>query len=227
MPMKTLCSDEPLDPEAREVWRKKRVVIVEEHASIRQMLAMTLRLESNIEIVGEAGTGLQAMDVCRRTQPDGVILDLLLPELCGIEVLHRLRHEWPKLRVLVYTGARHQPTLLSALRGKPHGFVQKSDSLETLREAVRVVMGGGTYLTPFIKGLVRGRMMDELHEVTAREREVLQMVAEGRSSKEVATRLGIAMKTVEHHRAHVMEKLGLHDVASLTRFAIHTGLVAA
>lgn len=206
---------------------KKRVVIVDDHTSIRQMLVVILRLESNVEIVGEAGTGLQAMEVCRRTQPDVVILDLLLPELCGTEILKRLRHEWPKLRFLVYSGALHQQVLLSALRERPHGFVQKSDSLEALREALRIVMDGGTYLTPFLTGLTRGPMMDELHEVTLREREVLQMVAEGRSSKEVAARLGIAMKTVENHRAHLMEKLGLHDVASLTRFAIHTGLIAA
>jgi DNA-binding NarL/FixJ family response regulator len=185
-----------------------------------------LRRQLGIAIVAETSGGLQAIEVCLRIRPDLLIMDLVLPELGGIEVLRRLRNVWPKLRVLIYSGDALQSTFLAALRSRPQGFVQKSDSLETLQEALRIVMDGGSYLTPFITNLLDVSLPDELRGLTAREREVVQMVAEGRSSKEIAGLLGIAPRTVEHHRVHVRHKLGLRDVASLTRFAIRAGLIA-
>ena len=203
-----------------------RVMIADNQLSVRQMLGTMLRLQPGIAIVAETSGGLQAIEVCLRIRPDLLIMDLVLPELGGIEVLRRLRNVWPKLRVLIYSGDALQSTFLAALRSRPQGFVQKSDSWETVEEALRIVMGGGSYLTPFITNLLDVSLPDELRGLTAREREVVQMVAEGRSSKEIAGLLGVASRTVEHHRVHVRHKLGLRDVASLTRFAIRAGLIA-
>ena len=203
-----------------------RVMIADNQLSVRQMLGTMLRRQPGIAIVAETSGGLQAIEVFLRIRPDLLIMDLVLPELGGIEVLRRLRNVWPKLRVLIYSGDALQSTFLAALRSRPQGFVQKSDSLETVEEALRIVMGGGSYLTPFITNLLDVSLPDELRGLTAREREVVQMVAEGRSSKEIAGLLGVASRTVEHHRVHVRHKLGLRDVASLTRFAIRAGLIA-
>ncbi len=203
-----------------------RVMIADNQLSVRQMLGTMLRRQPGIAIVAETSGGLQAIEVCLRIRPDLLIMDLVLPELGGIEVLRRLRNVWPKLRVLIYSGDALQSTFLAALRSRPQGFVQKSDSWETVEEALRIVMGGGSYLTPFITNLLDVSLPDELRGLTAREREVVQMVAEGRSSKEIAGLLGVASRTVEHHRVHVRHKLGLRDVASLTRFAIRAGLIA-
>ena len=202
-----------------------RVMIADNQLSVRQMLGTMLRRQPGIAIVAETSGGLQAIEVCLRIRPDLLIMDLVLPELGGIEVLRR-RNVWPKLRVLIYSGDALQSTFLAALRSRPQGFVQKSDSWETVEEALRIVMGGGSYLTPFITNLLDVSLPDELRGLTAREREVVQMVAEGRSSKEIAGLLGVASRTVEHHRVHVRHKLGLRDVASLTRFAIRAGLIA-
>ena len=203
-----------------------RVMIADNQLSVRQMLGTMLRRQPGIAIVAETSGGLQAIEVCLRIRPDLLIMDLVLPELGGIEVLRRLRNVWPKLRVLIYSGDALQSTFLAALRSRPQGFVQKSDSWETVEEALRIVMGGGSYLTPFITNLLDVSLPDELRGLTAREREVVQMVAEVRSSKEIAGLLGVASRTVEHHRVHVRHKLGLRDVASLTRFAIRAGLIA-
>ena len=203
-----------------------RVMIADNQLSVRQMLGTMLRRQPGIAIVAGTSGGLQAIEVCLRIRPDLLIMDLVLPELGGIEVLRRLRNVWPKLRVLIYSGDALQSTFLAALRSRPQGFVQKSDSWETVEEALRIVMGGGSYLTPFITNLLDVSLPDELRGLTAREREVVQMVAEGRSSKEIAGLLGVASRTVEHHRVHVRHKLGLRDVASLTRFAIRAGLIA-
>ena len=203
-----------------------RVMIADNQLSVRQMLGTMLRRQPGIAIVAETSGGLQAIEVCLRIRPDLLIMDLVLPELGGIEVLRRLRNVWPKVRVLIYSGDALQSTFLAALRSRPQGFVQKSDSWETVEEALRIVMGGGSYLTPFITNLLDVSLPDELRGLTAREREVVQMVAEGRSSKEIAGLLGVASRTVEHHRVHVRHKLGLRDVASLTRFAIRAGLIA-
>jgi DNA-binding NarL/FixJ family response regulator len=206
---------------------KTRVVIVDDHVSIRQMLGLVLEREGPYEVVGQAGTGFEALKVCRKVKPRLVILDLVLPELSGVEVLHTLRAELRESRFMVYSGTMSRVLIVEALQARPHGFVHKTDALPTFCEALRAVAGGCSYFTPFAT-----KFMDEERGASAtasllteRERAVLQMVAEGRSNKEMAERLVLSAKTVEHHRAHVMEKLGVRDVAGLTRVAIRQGLV--
>lgn len=205
---------------------KKRVVLVDDHVAIRQMLACILRYEGGYLVTGEATTGLQAIDLLRLSPPDIVILDLILPELCGIEVLRRVRAEWPQIRVLIFSGVTDRHRIIRTLQCRPHGFIAKGDSLDTVREAVRVVAEGGTYFTPFATELLSDSWNPESRELTAREQEILQLVAESRSSKEIAHRLGLSTKTVENHRAHIMQKLHRHDIASLTRYAVQQGLVS-
>jgi len=208
---------------------KTHVVLVDDHVSIREMLAILLVREGPYEVVGEAGTGFQALRVCQKCRPRLVIMDLALPEMNGVEVIRSLRAQDTEARVLIYSGAQNRELILAGLREGPHGFVHKLDGLGTLREALRIVAAGGTYFTPFATATLdaaRGRSMAE-RNLTSQERAVLQMIAEGFSSKEMAERLGVAPKTVDNHRAHLMEKLDLHNVAKLTRYALRLGVVTS
>jgi DNA-binding NarL/FixJ family response regulator len=204
---------------------KKRVMLVDNHVATRQMLACNLRHESRYEVVGEVDTGRQALAICRTSAPDLVILELALPELCGIEVMRRLRTTVPSPRLLVFSAAMERELVTGALRCRPHGFISKQESLQTLYEAIQVVMSGGLYFTPFAASLSQEVIGDSSSTLTSREREILQMIAESHSSKEIAAQLNLAVKTVENHRAHIMEKLHLHDVAGLTRYAVRQGMV--
>ncbi len=206
---------------------KTRVVVIDEHVSVRQMLALVLAREGPYEVVGEAGTGFEALKVCRKLHPQLVVLDLMLPEMNGVEVLRTLRSEMRESRFIVYSGTLSRALIIEAIQARPHGFVHKSDTLPTFCEALRAVAGGCCYFTPLAT-----KLLDEERYaapitslLTGRERAVLQMIAEGMSNKEMASRFSIAPKTVEHHRAQVMHKLGMHDVATLTRYAVRLGLV--
>lgn len=208
---------------------KKRIVIVDDHTSVRDMLACILANDSNYEIVGHASTGLAGMKVCASLRPDVAVLDLLLPELCGVELTRRLLADQPGIRVLVYSGTVNPVLIIDALKCRPHGFVAKSDTLQTFRDALAAVCAGRSYFTPFATTLLYESMASPhgapIH-LSGREREILQLVAEGRSSKEIANVLGSAVKTVENQRAHLMEKLHMHDIASLTRYAVKLGVVS-
>jgi len=207
---------------------KTRIVLVDDHASVRDMLVCILKREPGYEVVGEAGTGLAALRVCEQTQPDLVILDLILPELSGLEIIRRMTAAMPAVRLLVYSGAMHQAQIIDALKSHPHGYVAKSDSLQTLRDAIAVVTAGGRYFSQcaacFLSVAGEPQCPDATG-LTCREREILQLVAEGGSNKEIAQRLGVSCKTVENHRARLMGKLQIHDVATLTRYAVCQGIV--
>lgn len=208
---------------------KTSVVLIDDHASVRQMLALMLASEDGYEVAGEACGGMEAMKLCAKTRPAMVVVDLQLPEMSGVEVILRLREEMREVRVLVYSGAQHRGLTLAALRARPHGFVHKQDSLATLREALRAVNAGCRYFTPFASRLLDdslGAPHSGWDSLTERERVVLQMIGEGRTSKEAADLLAISAKTVEHHRSTLMQKLGRRDIAGLTRAAVRHGLVS-
>jgi DNA-binding NarL/FixJ family response regulator len=207
---------------------KKSIVIVDDHVSIRDMLVWILMREASYEVIGEAGSGLEAMKVCAMCQPDLLILDLLLPCISGVEVLRRVRKELPRTRVLIYSGACNGELIREALRERPHGYVEKLEGLKILRTAISTVTGGGCYFGAAATHLlsISPPSYSAASELSRREREILQMIAEGRSSKEMSGLLRVALKTVENHRANLMAKLHLHDVASLTRYAACRGMVA-
>lgn len=205
---------------------KKRLMMVDPQKSVREMLGVILAQRFSFEVVAETSSGLEALELCRRQKPDLVIAELALPEVCGTEVLRRIRLARLGTRTLIYSGVTDPLRIRRALIEKPHGFVSKADPLATVLQATRTVMEGGVYVSAALTGSwhCAPPETDASASLTEREREVLQMVAEGQSSKEIAARLSLSRKTVENHRSHVMDKLNLHNVAALTRFAVQHGI---
>jgi DNA-binding NarL/FixJ family response regulator len=205
---------------------KISVLLVDDHTSIRQMLAFVLRREGPYEIVGEVSSGVEAIERCRELQPRLVVLDLHLPELSGVQVVRHIRREWQNTRTLVYSGTTSEALIAEAMHERPHGFVHKEDSLQVFREALRAVIAGRNYFTQVAAETNERSGASGVSALTERERVVLQLVAEGASTKQIADRLGMAVKTVETHRSNLCAKLDIHDVATLTRFAVRHGLVS-
>jgi DNA-binding NarL/FixJ family response regulator len=207
---------------------KKRIVIADDHVSIRDMLVWILLHETNFEVIGAAGSGIEAVKVCCAARPDLLILDLVLPCISGPEVLRRVRRATPETRVLIYSGTCSLAMMREALTERPHGYVEKLEGLTSLRQAIAAVAGGGCYYSATARHVMCECQQEKSAEgaLSPREREVLQMIAEGRSSKEISSVLQLALKTVENHRANLMAKLRMHDVATLTRYAAGRGMVA-
>ena len=202
------------------------VVLVDDHDSLRGMLRLVLKLEGGYD-VGEASNGMEGLQVCRAKRPEIVILDLGLPELSGTHLVRLLMRETWDVRVLVYSGSMDHHLMREALAEGPHGFVRKEDSLPELRTALKAVAAGARHVSPWAAQLMTSKSDNTLMTLTPLERAVLHMVAEGKQTKEISDTLGSSMKTVEHHRQHLRDKLGLHDVASLTRFAIRHQMLEA
>jgi DNA-binding NarL/FixJ family response regulator len=205
---------------------KVSVLLVDDHTSIRQMLAFILRREGSYEIVGEVSTGTEAVERCRELQPRLVVLDLVLPEMSGVQVVRQIRRESQDTRMLVYSGTTSEALISEAMHERPHGFVHKEDTLQVFREAVRAVTAGRNYFTQMAAETSERSGASAVSGLTERERLVLQLVASGNSTKAIADQLGMAVKTVETHRSNLCAKLDIHDVATLTRFAVRHGLVS-
>lgn len=209
----------------------KRVVIVEDQTAIREMLAEILRHDPSYEIVGEAGDGETGCTLVIQKQPDLLILDARLPELNGLELLRRVNRVLRGLRVLVFSGNENPVLVREMLEAGAHGFVEKTAGLAELRNGIHAVANGGTYFGPSISNMLRSvvanpSVTSNSHDfLTPRERQILQLVAESHSTKEIATKLDISVKTVDNHRTNLMRKLDLHNVASVTRYAMQIGLI--
>ncbi len=207
-------------PEPKTETALTRVVLVDDHAGLREMLKVILKIEGGYEIVGEASSGLEALKICRATRPALVILDLALPELDGTHLVRLLLREPWDVRVVIYSGTQDLELMREALAEHPHGFVRKEDSLPELRTALKAVLAGAHHVSPWASRLLPQKADEELKRLTPTERAVLHMIAEGLQTKEIADALGITVKTAEHHRQHLRDKLGLHDAVALTRFAM-------
>ena len=201
-----------------------RVVIVDDHVAIRKMLVVFLRREGSYEIVGQTGSGLEALKLCAELKPDLVILDLMLMELSGAEVVHRIREQSPSTHVLIYSGTQNLAAIRRCLQAEPDGFVEKFDDINILRDALKSVMCGRKYFTALPAGLINKLRYEKL-DLTVREVEVLQLIAEGQFSKEIASRLRISFKTVENHRSSLMHKINARNMADITRYAMRAGLI--
>jgi DNA-binding NarL/FixJ family response regulator len=210
-----------------------RILIVDDYEVVRRGIRTLLEGESGWEVCGEASTGPAAIEAAGDLKPDLVILDLGLPELHGLEVTRRILQRRPETEVLVLTMHASEELIRQVLRAGAHGYVLKSDAGEQLVLAVRSLERHEPFLTTrvtevVLDGFLKGVANDAVGEaLTPREREVLQLVAEGRSSKSIAAALGVTVKTIESHRASLMRKLHLRTVADLVRYAVRNGLVEA
>ena len=208
---------------------RNRVVVVDDHNVVRELLRFQLcRSEPHrYEIVGEGSNGQEAIDVCLKMRPDLLVLDLMLPGLNGVEVMKRLQPKLPEMRVLFFSACSRMPLIVEALEFGTASFVGKPRSWNTVLEAINLVAAGGRYYDPAVAHLA-GRHGREAatEELTPREREVVQLIAEGNSTKEIANLLGVSAKTIDKHRTRMMEKLRVHDAVAVTRYAIQSGMVS-
>ncbi len=210
----------------------KRVVIIKDQTAVREMIAEIISSQPDFKVVAESGDGQAAYNLCLDLKPDFVILDVMLPGLHGTEVLRRFAKSLKKTRVLVFSGYQNTSLIRELLQAGAHGFVEKSAPLSELKNGIQAVANGGSYFGPDVARLLREAVANPssqnpaLELLTTREREILQLIAESHSTKEVADKLNISVKTAENHRTNLMKKLDLHDVAGLTRFAIEQGLIS-
>lgn len=190
---------------------------------------MILAAQPDMEIVGEAGNGREAVEFAARLQPDVVVMDVAMPELNGIEATRRLADSSPHTRVLALSMHKDSVYVREILRAGARGYLLKDSIASDLLAAVRAVARGEGYLSPGVSDAVlndyRRHVTDPIDMLTSREREVLQMIAEGKTNKEIAQVLNLSVYTVDAHRGHIMEKLNLHSVNELVRFAVRYGLV--
>jgi DNA-binding NarL/FixJ family response regulator len=213
-----------------------RIVIADDHEVVRKGLRSLLEEQEGLEIVGEASNGREAVDKATVLKPDVVVLDIGMPELNGLEATRQIVKVSPRTEVLVLTVYETEEVIREVLRAGARGYVLKSDAGRLLLSAIEAVSAHKPFFTSRVSELVlAGFLSGEAgpdrdssgQPLTPREREVLQLLAEGKTNKEVAAALGIGLKTVETHRMNLMSKLGLHSVVDLVRYAIRNGIVAA
>ncbi|HWO09286.1 MAG TPA: response regulator transcription factor [Polyangiaceae bacterium] len=204
-----------------------RVMIVEDQTIFRELLAEVLAAEGRYAILGQFSTGLAAIEACPRLKPDVVILDAVLPDISGLDVLSRLLAVRPGLSVMMVTAHERPALVQDAVRVGAKGFVTKGTPLRELREGIRRVADRGTYFCSVTSAILASNLKSPPAEgeLSPRQRQVVQLVARGLSSKEIADELSISVKTVANHRLQIRERLNLHDIASITRYAIERGLV--
>jgi DNA-binding NarL/FixJ family response regulator len=208
---------------------KIHILLVDDHAVVRQGFKMILAAQPDMEIVGEAGNGREALDLAGQLQPDVIVMDVAMPELNGIEATRRVADLSPRSRVLALSMHKDSVYVREILRAGARGYLLKDSIASDLLAAVRAVSRGEGYLSPGVSDAVlndyRRHVTDPIDLLSSREREVLQMIAEGKTNKEIATVLNLSVYTVDAHRGRIMEKLNLHSVTDLVRFAVRCGLV--
>jgi DNA-binding NarL/FixJ family response regulator len=205
-----------------------RILLADDHAIVRQGLKSLLEREGFL-VVAEAADGLEAVRLAKELCPDVAILDLSMPSLNGVDAAQELLRASPRTKKILLTMHTEEQYVLEALRAGITGYVLKSNAVADLVRAIHEISQGKTYLSPSIAGTVvrayLGKTALPPEPLTSRERQVLQLIAEGKSTKEVAVLLGLSVKTAESHRSRIMEKLDIHETASLVRYAIRRGLV--
>jgi DNA-binding NarL/FixJ family response regulator len=210
------------------------VLLAEDHQVVREGFRSLLEHENDIEVIGEAETGRQAVQLTRKLRPAVVVMDIAMPLLNGLEATRQIRKDFPGTKVLILSAHSddayvEQVSVLGAA-----GFLLKQTSSDNLATAIREVEKGNTFFSPSISKRVRDRSWKSAdrggsatngNRLSSREMEVLQLIAEGKPNKQVAAELGVSFKTVDKHRQHLMSKLDIHDVAGLTRYAIAEGII--
>ena len=210
-----------------------RVILAEDHALVRAGFRALLAAIPGVEVVGEAHDGREALAAIGELRPDVAVVDITMPGLGGIQVISQVRVEHPGVRLIVLSMHDNEEYVRQALRAGASGYLLKDSSPVELELAVRSVAQGGSYLSPAVSRYVVTDYVRRASEdgpsdgLSARQREILQLIAEGRTNQEIAGSLSLSVKTVETHRAQLMGRLDIHDVAGLVRYAIRTGLIPA
>jgi len=211
-----------------------RIVLADDHRIVCQGLAALLVREPGLQVLGQAADGLELLRLCSELRPDIAITDVSMPSLNGIEATHRIRAQVPSVKVLCLSVHDEKQLVAAVIEAGASGYLLKDCASEELVRAVRAVMDEQIYLSPAIARVVVEDYRDKrqasqgsaFSQLTAREREIAQLLAEGHSTKQIAARLGVSLKTVGTHREHVMQKLQIHSVAQLTHYAIREGLTS-
>jgi DNA-binding NarL/FixJ family response regulator len=209
-----------------------RVLLADDHKLMRAGIRSLVKELVDVEIVGEASNGRQALDLVEQLRPDIVLMDLMMPELNGLDATAAVVAKFPRVQVIILSMNASEDHVLHALRSGAAGYLLKNIGPDELEVAIREVANGEKYITGAVAkhvlaGLVDGVKKSLGERLTPRQREVLQLVAEGKTSKQIAKTLGIGLKTAEAHRSELMKNLEIHDVAGLVRYAIRTGLVSS
>ena len=204
------------------------ILLADDHNIVRQGLKLILGAHADLKVVGEAANGKEAVDLAQQLKPDVILMDVAMPEINGIEATKRIVQANPRARVLVLSMHKEAVYVREILRAGARGYILK-DAIDTeLLSAVRSVAGGDGYVSPAISGTLlddhNQRSNDPADTLSVREREVLKLIAEGKTNKDVATHLNLSVYTVDSHRGKIMEKLNLHSTGELVRFALKHGL---
>ena len=214
--------------------QKIKVLIVDDHAILRDGISALLALAADIEVIGEAENGREAIDRARQLAPDVVLMDIAMPAMDGLEATRRIHKEFPQMKVLTLTQYDDREHLLSLLEAGAEGFISKTAASSELASAIRSVYQGDSFLSPSVaklllkhyrQGARAGRGQDPYDQLTDREREVLKLLAEGHTSREIADTLVISPKTVEGHRTNLMAKLDIHNRTDLVKYALRKGII--
>lgn len=211
----------------------RRIFLADDHKILRESLKHYLSQESFIDVVGEASNGLEAYNGIIKMKPEIAILDITMSQLNGLDLCSKLRNEMPDLKVIILTMHKSEEMLHKALSVGVNGYVLKDNALEDLVEAIKVVGEGRFFISSDLLQMVVGGFVNNIKDISesnneilsVREKEILQMLAEGRSNKEVAEALYLSVKTVETHRANIMKKLGLRNIADLVLYAVRNHLI--
>ncbi len=209
-----------------------RILVAEDHDLVKAGFCALLRALEDVAVVGEARSGYEALDLAASCAPKVVLMDISMPGLNGLEVTRRIVEAHPHIRVLILSVHTAEEYVLQALRAGAAGYLVKDAGADELALAVRAVASGKTYLSPQVSRHVIDRYLERQQDrqtpfelLTPRQREILQMIAEGATTREIARRLKLSVKTVDTHRTQLMDRLDIHDVAGLVRYAVRAGLV--
>lgn len=211
-----------------------RIILADDHQIVRQGLRILLEAEPDMEVVAEADNGRKVLRMAQELTPDIIIMDLSMPELNGIEATRQILAEVPGIRIIALSMHSDSLFVLNMIRAGASGYLLKDCALEELVKAIRAVVNNKTYLSPGVSDIVirdfvtgwQTTTLSAFSVLSAREREVLQLMAEGKTTNQIADGLCVSVKTVEAHRKQVMNKLGIHSVAELTKYAIRQGLTS-
>ncbi|MGA9453324.1 MAG: response regulator transcription factor [Verrucomicrobiia bacterium] len=211
------------------------VLLAEDHTIVREGFRKMLELENDLQVVGEAQDGRQAVALVKKLRPAVVLMDIAMPQLNGLEATRQILKTVPGTKIVILSAHSDDAYVKNAIESGAVGFLLKQNSSHVVCEAIRQVQKGDTYFGPTVARRLHqlegkaqsrvGRPQPRNVQLTSREMEVLQLIAEGKANKQTAAELGIGMKTVEKHREHLMQKLDIHDTAGLTRYAISAGII--